>query len=83
MTERKRLFKGTSKSKAFYNLRIYHSGASRVLAVTKLLPGHWIFVRVQATITSPDKVMLEVTKLAENGKLAQVTSTNQTGKREP
>jgi len=70
MPKRKRQFRGTSKPKKHYDLKIWHIGYSRVLAVSRLIPKDWIYVRVIPHRDAEDHVLLHIECLAEEKETA-------------
>jgi len=63
MPKRKRQFRGTSKPRSHYDLKIWSIGYSRVLAVSKLIPKNWIYVRVHKVSSAEDQVTIRIEKL--------------------
>jgi len=68
---KKRQFRGTSKPRSHYDLKIWNIGYSRVLAVSKLIPKNWIYVRVRSERDAENHVLLHVECLLEEKETAQ------------
>jgi len=63
MSRKKRQFRNTSKPKSHYDLKIWQIGYSRVLAVFRLIPKNWIYVRVRKVSNAEDQVTIRIEKL--------------------
>jgi len=63
MSKKKRQFRKTSKPKSHYDLKIWQIGYSRVLAVSRLIPKSWVYVRVRKVSSAEDQVTIRIEKL--------------------
>jgi len=61
----KRRFKGVSKPRSFFDRKLIRQGATRYLAVGKVLPKSWRYVRIEKLEESENHVILKTTKLLE------------------
>lgn len=73
---RKRQFKGGAKPRTYYDRKIRRSGFSRILAVTKLIPKSWEFIRIYTGPPVEDSLILYIEKLYGTNNNAQNTRTH-------
>lgn len=60
----KKQFKSGEKTPQFYDRRVRHEGATRSLSLGKVIPKHWIYVRITILEQNPEYIKLGILKLA-------------------
>jgi len=61
----KKIFKGTSKPKTVYDRRVIKWGNSRVVALGRIIPSNWLFVRVRIIEKTENSITLKFDVLAK------------------
>ena len=80
MSKTKRQFRGTSKPRQSYDRKVRNVGYTRYIAMGKIVPEGWQYVRLTPLNRTTESVEVLIEKLlgAENN--AQTTTTNKTSK---
>lgn len=54
-----------------YDRKIIHTRVSRLLTITKIIPEHWLYVRLIPLLCDDETVIIRIDKLLEANKFAQ------------
>ena len=80
MSEKHKQFRGTSKPRQSYDRKVRHVGYTSYVALGKVIPNDWQYVRLTPLNRSPNSVELLIEKLFGAKNNAQTTNTNKTDK---
>ena len=78
----KHQFTGLSKPRRFFDRKIIDMGNSKVLAITKVIPAEWTYVRIWKIKEKPNKVVLHIEKLLADEQHAQTNATDKDSKQD-
>jgi hypothetical protein len=78
MTVKTKQFKGTGKPKTFFDRKIRPAGYTRYVALGKVLPEDWEYVRLTVINKTPNTIELLIQKLLGAQNHAQVKTDNTT-----
>ncbi len=73
---KKKQFKGTSRARSFFDRKVQTYGYSRTLAMGKVLPKGWTYVRIRKIKEGEDFVTVKITKLLGGGNNARIKNAN-------
>ena len=77
----KERFRGTTQVKRFYDRKVYRGTFTQTLAVGKILPPTWLYVRCKVLEKDSDSVTIQFIKLAEAPRNAHGSQAHQKRKR--
>lgn len=66
-----RQFKGTSKTRLFFDRLVREQGNTRSLSLGKVIPDMWSYVRIEVIDREADSITLKISKLLETTPDAQ------------
>ena len=76
----KKQFTGLSKPRRFYDRKVMDIGSSKAIAVTKVIPAEWTYVRIWKIKEKPKKVVLHIERLLADEQHAQTPTTDKDSK---
>ena len=77
----KERFRGTTGNIRYYDRKIYRGTYTQTIAVGKLLPSNWLYVRCKLISKDADHVTIDFIKLAEAPNNAHGSQTHKGHKR--
>ena len=80
MEKGKKQFKGASRKPDFYDRKVIHSTAARLLAITKIIPEDWIYVRMWKMKQTKKAVTVIIEKLVGEDRVAPAQAVSKDNK---
>ena len=80
MSKAKRQFRGTSKPRQSYDRKVRHVGYTSYVALGKVIPNNWEYVRLTPLNRTPNSVEVLIEKLLGRPNNAQTTTADKTSK---
>ena len=74
--QQKRQFKGTQSRRRYFDRKINQTGNSRMIALTKVIPETWTYVRITPLRRTPESVEILIERLLELNTNAPDTTIN-------
>ena len=81
--QRKRQFHTTIQRRTFFDRKILHYGSSRAVALGKVIPKDWEYVRIGIIEKNPATIAITITRLKVTETHAQNTKTNKGNRQNP
>ena len=74
--EHKRQFKGTSKPRLFFDIKVRPTGGTRSVSLGRILPKRWYYIRAEVVDRERNSITVKFTKLLEMEADAPDTNAN-------
>lgn len=74
--QRKRQFQTAAKRRPFFDRKVTPYGHSHTVALGKIIPKNWQYVRLTVLYEDESTIQLEIHKLLAGDKIAQTSKTN-------
>lgn len=81
-SKKQRQFKGTSKPRTFFDRFVRRVGGTAYIALGKLIPNDYYFVRTEVIDRDENSVTIKVTKLLEISNNASNSTNHKTSKQD-
>ena len=81
--QRKRQFKTAVPRRTFFERKVLPYGSTRTVALGKIIPKHWRYVRINVIDTANNSVTIQIVKLLGDEPIACTPQTNKTSRQNP